>query len=1411
MNLRAFFDWSDNTFIILLFLPILLFQKSVNAQIIPDQTLGKESSTINSIDQLKEQIEGGAIRGTNLFHSFQEFNVGEGHSVYFTNPAGIENILTRITGDNASQILGKLGVNGVANLFLVNPNGIFFGPNASLDIRGSFIATTADEIRLGENGLFSANNPANSHLLSVEPSALFFHQLATQTAANIVNQSTAEKTGLQVPVGETLGLVGGNIVIDGGILTAPQGRIELGSVGNNSLVKVNAMPTGYGFNYSEVNTFENIQLNNRAIVDVSGAGSGDIQVQGKQVTITDGSTIVANTLGSEVGGSVLLNASESIEILGSFVDADIGFGVTGSGATVIANTQRLTLANGGQMGTATFGAGTSGELRVNANEIEVIGVSADGQNLSGLFTDVFPGATGNGGDLIINSQSLKLRDGGQFGANVFGAGQGGDLTVNATEIEASGTIRVDSPLPQQQLLLQALNGQFPSAILAIVIPEATGNSGNLTINSDRIILGNGAQIGTGTFGSGQSGELTVRATEIEAIGTSTDGFLPSSFFTSVLSGATGKGGNLIIDTQHLTLQDGGQVRAGTSGMGESGDVIITAAEINLQGRSVNGRFPSSIQASVEDLSDLVPGAIGSGDGGQIFIDTDRLTMGKGAELSASTFGEGQGGSIEINATDIDINSSFITADSNDSVTRINTGNGGNLTINTQRIMLRNGGLIVASTSSSGEGGNVTVNATEIEAVGISPDGQFPSGINTQVAFGSTGNGGNLTIDTQRLILRDGAIIQAGVFSSGQGGNITVNATEIALSGNSTSENLFPEISPLIQSLNGQIPSGLLTTVVPGATGNGGNLTIDTQRLILRDGALIGTGTFGVGQSGDLTVRATEIDMTGTTPSNQLPSSLFSSVLSGATGNGGNITIDTERLSLNNGAQVRAGTSGVGKSGDLTIRATEIELTGRADDGRLPSSILASVENLTDLSLGQGTGDGGNAFIETERLTILGGAEVSAISEGAGTAGNLTINASDHISLSGVNSISGNSSAITASTESGATKPGGNLNITTPTLNLSNGAVVTARSRNDFSGGNITLNLDSLNLASGAQILTSSFTEGDAGTITINADNAITLSDRDLNFNARLAKFGAENIDTDGAETAIASRARGNGNAGSITINTPNLRVEDQALVTVSSSGTGVAGSLNITAPSIQLNNGTLSAETAAGDQGNITLKASEINLQNNSAITTNATETATGGDINIDTQFIIGFDNSNISANAIEGQGGNISITAEGIFLDNSSQITASSALGIDGTVDVNTQVDPTQGMVKLSATVIDAQSLVAKNLCAPTQGQTEGSSFVITGRGGLPPNPTQPLTVLRGIVGWEADKQIQGNRENAISERQPSVVVYRRPEAKNLPEIRQAQGWVMTERGIVMLTTAANTANTGGLQLTHPSCYLFS
>ncbi len=186
----------------------------VLAQIVPDNTLGAESSVVtpnlNIQGTPSDRIDGGATRGANLFHSFGEFNVGEGRGAYFANPTGIENILTRVTGSNRSDILGRLGVLGGANLFLLNPNGIVFGPNASLDIQGSFVATTAERIQLGDSGYFSAAQPQTSSLLSVSPGALFFSQVANQPGS-IINQGN-------LSTGKHLTLAAANLDLQGQLL-----------------------------------------------------------------------------------------------------------------------------------------------------------------------------------------------------------------------------------------------------------------------------------------------------------------------------------------------------------------------------------------------------------------------------------------------------------------------------------------------------------------------------------------------------------------------------------------------------------------------------------------------------------------------------------------------------------------------------------------------------------------------------------------------------------------------------------------------------------------------------------------------------------------------------------------------------------------------------------------------------------------------------------------------------------------------------------------------------------------------------------------------------------------------------------------------------------------------------------------
>lgn len=192
---------------------------SALAQIIPDNSLGIENSRIRP-DNIKntpsDVIEGGATRGSNLFHSFREFNIQQGRGAYFANPAAIQNIFTRVTGGKVSNIMGTLGVLGNANLFLINPNGIIFGQNARLDIQGAFTASTANSLVFDNNFEFSATNPDAPPLLTVNmPIGLRFREQAGDI------NSTANLT-----TPGNLTLQAGNLNLSGSVVAGGDLKLE---------------------------------------------------------------------------------------------------------------------------------------------------------------------------------------------------------------------------------------------------------------------------------------------------------------------------------------------------------------------------------------------------------------------------------------------------------------------------------------------------------------------------------------------------------------------------------------------------------------------------------------------------------------------------------------------------------------------------------------------------------------------------------------------------------------------------------------------------------------------------------------------------------------------------------------------------------------------------------------------------------------------------------------------------------------------------------------------------------------------------------------------------------------------------------------------------------------------------------
>ncbi|MBG1243392.1 two-partner secretion domain-containing protein [Nostoc sp. NZL] len=566
------------------------------AQIIQDSTLPNNSQV--TTQENITIIEGGTQLESNLFHSFKEFSVLNGTTAEFKNTEGIQNIISRVTGKSISNIDGILKANGTANLFLINPNGIIFGNNATLNIGGSFIASTASSLNFADGTKFSATNPQAAPLLTVSvPIGLQFGV----TAASIYNQSQAspggavnslgEPVGLQVQPGQTLALIGGDVVLEGGSLTAVSGQIELGSVAVNSLVSLNSNNQNWDLGYEGVQNFQNIQLIERTVdgsdipstVDVSGVGGGNIQVQGKVVEligplvllrnrnnsvgnggelkittrkliVRDGAQVLTSTRGNGAGGNLIVNASESIELIGSFTTADnftypstlssITTSVGKAGDLTI-NTRKLLIQGGAEVSTRSSGAyrtpvefipaiGSGGNLTVNASEsIELIGIAADGLP-SGLFAGTLGSgeagkltiATGqliilDGAAITVSSELPKLQPNAIYKGDVSNLGSAGELNITARSIllDNKGKLTSNSEL---------------------------GRGGDIWLQvQDLLLMRRNSQISTNAGGDKTGGNITIKAP---------NGFLVATPFGNndiTANAFSGSGGKITITTKNI--------------------------------------------------------------------------------------------------------------------------------------------------------------------------------------------------------------------------------------------------------------------------------------------------------------------------------------------------------------------------------------------------------------------------------------------------------------------------------------------------------------------------------------------------------------------------------------------------------------------------------------------------------------------------------------------------------------------------------------------------------------------------------------------------------------------------------------------------------------------------------------------
>jgi len=379
---RFFFIFTGLVLLLNLGLPV------IHAQVSLDGTLGSSGALSGPDYRIGADL--GKQSGSNLFHSFSQFNINTDETATFTGPGTVSNIISRVTGGSGSWIDGALRseIPG-ANLYLLNPRGVMFGPNASLDIGGAFHVTTADYLHLGDNGRFDAAFPENSVLTTAAPSAFGF--LADEPSGIGVEGY------LNVSEGQTLSLTGGNIEITGGQLTAQSGHINIASVASPGEL----VPSDAGFDISAFERHGEISLSGGALLNVSGNSAGDIHIRGGRFLISDSDSAVVSMTGYGDGGGIDIETSRDLAVI--------------NGATIF---------------TETLAEGRAGDIRLAADNMGVVGGAVYSQNSNGT-------GAGDTGNISASANSLFITGGGTVFTDTVGAGRGGNVTADTVYTELS--------------------------------------------------------------------------------------------------------------------------------------------------------------------------------------------------------------------------------------------------------------------------------------------------------------------------------------------------------------------------------------------------------------------------------------------------------------------------------------------------------------------------------------------------------------------------------------------------------------------------------------------------------------------------------------------------------------------------------------------------------------------------------------------------------------------------------------------------------------------------------------------------------------------------------------------------------------------------------------------------------------
>jgi len=721
-----------------LLLPIAL---PISAQITTDNTLAQHLNLPGPDYRISADL--GQQHGSNLFYSFQEFNLQHFESATFSGPNHIQNIISRVTGGNPSNIDGTIrSTIPNADFYFLNPYGIMFGPNARLDVLGSFHVSTADYLRLGEDGRFDATVQVNTLLSVAPPTAFGFLDAPIEIKIQGSQLTVAPHADFSV--------IGGNLTLEHAQLLASSGRINLVSVASKG--EVTAKASRLDARIPDTSSFA--LLGQIAMIEsqieTSGSPAGGISIHGGQFWMFN-ALIHAHNFGDNDGKEINIELSDWMRqegdtfVVSDHQDLDVSIDTEESFGII----------------SDTYGTGKAGSISIIVPRLEIH------QNT----IDVSTRSEGEGGDIDIQTRQMYLGEGAEILSNSYGNGTGGQINIKATE--------------QLELIDQ-----------------------RTFFTEEEVYKNRKTSIQTNTFGNGNSGQVHIEAGHITLSG----GYVLSN------TDSQGDGGTVIINGNFLEILNGSACAAAVlpQGVGDGGHIKLNVTEAI----KVSGFRPGFTQDGTAIVYNLQSGigsiTLGKGNSGSTEILTKNLLISDSASVGAATVGVGYGGNLTIMTENLFLGSGGTLNGGSGAIVGGNiwkaTGDSANLTVTAKNDIIIEGrnpsnpSAIMSNTFFSGQGGNIDVQANRF----ILRNG----GTISANSLGGTGNAGNIHLRANKIHLSQGGKITSAA-SQAIGGNINITAST-----------LF------------DLQGGQITTSVHGGKGDGGNIQIEYPAVVVMNNSQI---------------------------------------------------------------------------------------------------------------------------------------------------------------------------------------------------------------------------------------------------------------------------------------------------------------------------------------------------------------------------------------------------------------------------------------------------------------------------------------------------------------------------------------------------------------------------------------------